>query len=315
MNMGELWWVLAAVGAIAFLALVVTWVPDRLVQHDIRRSMRARPDSETPTAADRLKARTDARNSLLQSISVLGIAAGLVITVLQVSSTQESAQQQLGVAEAQQERDRFNAAVQDLSSTSRAIRLGGVYTLSTLLDSQDFRDAAVAVLALFASDNAIPGTPGAAALAPANQPDVDAALREGCRASKGTGFGELVNLDGRNLVDMNLRNCDLSRASVRGAHARDLVLIGAELVATQFPGADLTSAEFANANLFNANLAKTTLQGAGLNGANLDEADLRGADLSGADLSGATLELAWADSMTKWPEGFDPVEAGVTSVD
>jgi len=182
MNLGWLWWVLLGVCALAILALVVIWVPDRLVQHDIHRSIRSRPESETPTAADRLKARTDARNSLLQSISVLGIAAGLVITVLQVSSTQESAQQQLGVAEAQQERDRFNAAVENLSSESRSIRLGGVYTLSTLLDSPEFKDAGLAVLALFASDNAIPGKPAAAVSVSVNQPDVDAALRDAAPA-------------------------------------------------------------------------------------------------------------------------------------
>ena len=32
----------------------------------------------------------------------------------------------------------------------------------------------------------------------------------------------------------------------------------------------------------------------------------------GANLEGANLQLATADATTLWPEGFDPVAAGVT---
>jgi len=51
--------------------------------------------------------------------------------------------------------------------------------------------------------------------------------------------------------------------------------------------------------------------GAYLFGAYLSGAYLSGADLSGADLSGANLKGATADERTDWPEGFDPVTAGV----
>ncbi|MDP7599252.1 MAG: pentapeptide repeat-containing protein [Acidimicrobiales bacterium] len=37
-----------------------------------------------------------------------------------------------------------------------------------------------------------------------------------------------------------------------------------------------------------------------------------GADLNGANLSEANLTGAIADEDTRWPEGFDPVVAGVT---
>jgi hypothetical protein len=37
-----------------------------------------------------------------------------------------------------------------------------------------------------------------------------------------------------------------------------------------------------------------------------------GADLVRADLTGATLSGMRADSNTTWPDGFDPVAAGVT---
>jgi uncharacterized protein YjbI with pentapeptide repeats len=50
-----------------------------------------------------------------------------------------------------------------------------------------------------------------------------------------------------------------------------------------------------------ANLAGANLRGAGLYGANLERADLEGANLFGAEANEGTI----------WPEGFDPVAAGV----
>ena len=51
-------------------------------------------------------------------------------------------------------------------------------------------------------------------------------------------------------------------------------------------------------------------------GANLEGADFKGADLSGVDLKGAVLDKAnltgaGANDETAWPEGYDPVAAGV----
>ncbi len=40
-----------------------------------------------------------------------------------------------------------------------------------------------------------------------------------------------------------------------------------------------------------------------------------GANLEGADLTGANLKGASFNDGTRWPEGFDPVAAGVTFVD
>ncbi len=56
------------------------------------------------------------------------------------------------------------------------------------------------------------------------------------------------------------------------------------------------------ANLWEANLTV----------ANLWEANLYGADLGGANLIGADLEGAKANEDTVWPDGFDPVAAGMT---
>jgi uncharacterized protein YjbI with pentapeptide repeats len=53
------------------------------------------------------------------------------------------------------------------------------------------------------------------------------------------------------------------------------------------------------------------LSGADLEGADLKGANLAGADLTGTNLEGANLEGAKANEDTDWPEGFDPVAAGV----
>ena len=51
--------------------------------------------------------------------------------------------------------------------------------------------------------------------------------------------------------------------------------------------------------------------GANLEGANLEGVDLFKVHLQGADLAGADLAGAEADEYTVWPDGFDPVAAGV----
>jgi uncharacterized protein YjbI with pentapeptide repeats len=67
------------------------------------------------------------------------------------------------------------------------------------------------------------------------------------------------------------------------------------------PGADLTGANLEGANLREANLAEASLTVAFLVGANLE----------GANLGGVFLYRAKANQDTTWPEGCDPVAAGV----
>jgi len=63
--------------------------------------------------------------------------------------------------------------------------------------------------------------------------------------------------------------------------------------------------------LSGAALSGADLTEANLTGADLTEANLTGADLTGADLTGADLTDARANGDTQWPDGFDPVAAGV----
>ena len=93
------------------------------------------------------------------------------------------------------------------------------------------------------------------------------------------------------------------------------------------PRQDLTRADLEGANLNGANLTGAKAnedtawpegfdpEAAGVceirPGGNLTDADLHGANLEGANLAEANLEGAKADGDTKWPDGFDPVAAGV----
>jgi uncharacterized protein YjbI with pentapeptide repeats len=72
------------------------------------------------------------------------------------------------------------------------------------------------------------------------------------------------------------------------------------------PGANLSGA-----NLLMADLTGVDLRGADLEGADLREAKLTGANLEGANLGGVFLYRAKANQDTTWPEGCDPVAAGV----
>ena len=73
----------------------------------------------------------------------------------------------------------------------------------------------------------------------------------------------------------------------------------------------LNGARLDGALLDGALLEGARLDGASLNGASLDGATLNSAWLEGASLNGASLHSAIANKWTRWPDGFDPVAAGV----
>jgi uncharacterized protein YjbI with pentapeptide repeats len=145
-----------------------------------------------------------------------------------------------------------------------------------------------------------------------------------------------VPLDGPDLAGANLRRADLAGANLRGsnlrgANLREAYLPLAALILADLTGAKLYKANLREANLrqanlaaaylreadlFNSNLFDSILAGANLRRAKLQEANLREANLRGANLTKATLHNAAftgakADGDTIWPEGFDPVVAGV----
>ncbi|MEO2170195.1 MAG: pentapeptide repeat-containing protein [Acidimicrobiales bacterium] len=110
----------------------------------------------------------------------------------------------------------------------------------------------------------------------------------------------------------DLQGADLQGADLQGANLQVADLKGANLSGANLERADLFLADFVEAKLVEAKLV-----GAKLHGANLQGADLERADLAGASASWDTGEVRtvkgtkWFVEGTKWPEGFDPVAAGV----
>jgi hypothetical protein len=108
------------------------------------------------------------------------------------------------------------------------------------------------------------------------------------------------------MSELNLRGADFREADLRG-----LVLTRSSLLRSQSGlQTDFTKANLAGANLMGAFLKDVNFRQASLRGADLTMADLSGADLTGAVLEGATLTGAAYNTLTRWPEGFDPVRAG-----
>jgi len=102
----------------------------------------------------------------------------------------------------------------------------------------------------------------------------------------------ILEIEGDNLIDADLRGADLRGADLRGAHLIDADLIDADLRGAHLIDADLRGANLYGAHLRGANLRGANLYGAHLIDANLYGADLRGADLIDADLRGADLRGA-----------------------
>jgi uncharacterized protein YjbI with pentapeptide repeats len=118
---------------------------------------------------------------------------------------------------------------------------------------------------------------------------------------------------------------------LRGANLEGLVaplgqlqgidLTGARLYWASLGDADLSFADLSRADLRGAMLYRTICRGTKFCDANLGHdnmqgrTDLKGADLSTADLRGAILTDAVYDHGTKFPPGFDPEKAGMTSLE
>jgi hypothetical protein len=108
---------------------------------------------------------------------------------------------------------------------------------------------------------------------------------------------------------INLDNADLRGANLWGAD-----LEGANLERTNLEGANLGGANLGRTNLGGANLEKANLWWADLGGADLGRTNLEGANLRGVDLSRANLSGATYKADTKWPDGFNPEQAGAVPI-
>lgn len=153
------------------------------------------------------------------------------------------------------------------------------------------------------------------------------------------------NLSKRNFQDRDLQkakfdNCTLFLTNFRQANLDKASFQGADVSSASFPGTSLVEADLSgargNADFQRANLSKANLEGANFTGASFQQAklvganlrkvkglgDITGANFTNADLRGANLEKvidysnsaifrnAKFDRRTRWPQGFDPEDAG-----
>jgi hypothetical protein len=114
------------------------------------------------------------------------------------------------------------------------------------------------------------------------------------------------NLEGVNFSDSSLEEVDFGGAKLQGANFQR-----AKLMEANFRRADLTGADLTGASARYATFDLANFTGAILNGADFHGAGFLSADLSKTDLSGAKLQRCFYNSTTKFPEGFDPKEAGM----
>ena len=122
---------------------------------------------------------------------------------------------------------------------------------------------------------------------------------------------------GRNVVSVKPhqyrigRGAVLWRANLAARSLKGKDLAGAYLTWAYLDDADLSHVNLSGAYLTGATLTRTNLKNANLSNADLSGANLWGADLAGADLSRTNFGGSFGDENTRWPEGFDPEDAGV----
>jgi hypothetical protein len=147
-----------------------------------------------------------------------------------------------------------------------------------------------------------------------------------------------AELDGCDLRDADLTDAELHKTSLFNAKLGGALIFNADLTESKLAGArfgagepvgslkattyaSLSGSILRRVNLRGSDLRYTTLNDVDLRGSDLQGAILRGAHLEGADLRDATLQRtdyedadltdSSADSATLWPNGFDPISAGV----
>ena len=314
------WLILSALAVLVVLLLFgcVFVFPGYLVDHDL--GNRQKGALKPP---DLLRATNDIRATLLQ-----GLVAGFFLATAFFTWRQlRVSQRQLKVSEDQQVAERFTRAVDQLSSESLGVRLGGIYALERIARDSD-RDFGVAaeVLTAFVRERA--PWPPLAEPRPANEipPDIQAVLRVlGRRDEKRSLAAPRLDLNAADLRGSDLRDTNLQRVLLNKSNLAEAHLERAHLDNARLAGADLRKAHLDHAYLPGAVMVEALLQGA-----NLSETDLRAANLTAARVDGNTrlvnthlegTNLRWVklhrtrhgglsyDATTEWPESFSPETA------
>jgi uncharacterized protein YjbI with pentapeptide repeats len=110
-----------------------------------------------------------------------------------------------------------------------------------------------------------------------------------------------ATLDGADLTEADLLYCGLSRASLKGVHAKAAVMSGIMATGASFDDANLPGVIFTSAILKGASFQRANLERAMLDLTEVDGADFRGALLTDARFEHTQVKLAIFDS--PMPEG------------
>lgn len=231
----------ALLGALALIAVVAATfgpLPGYVLD--------ASPAASALPAADRVKAESDIRASLLQAVAGTLLVVGAITAWRQmlISRSQHALSRRVALTDA------FTKAVEQLGDAGVAQRIGGVYSLDRVAEDDPAERRRVAeILSAFVRTRP-----------PGEEPAEDTAAA-------------LTVLAGRDWPG----GADLTRARLAGAH-----LPGARLADARLTGADLRRAVLTGAVLLRAELSGADLREADLSGADLREARIAGVRLSGA---------------------------------
>ena len=243
------------------------------------------PPGETGTPSS-------SRRDWTQRVTSVTAACALLFTGVSVQQTRS----QLRIAAQGQVSERFGRSVEQLSSSTLGVRLGGIYALERLArDSPADQPTVVEVLSAFirehARDQLTPVWIGMVQyLRPAT--DVRAALTVLSRRNTSRDNGATVDLLSANLAHLvlahvRLPGAHLDRADLTGVNLSEANLAGATLIQARASGANLNGADLTRADLTEATLTEADLTGAALREADLTLTGRYGANLEGADLTGA----------------------------
>lgn len=226
--------------------------------------------------------------------------------------------------------DRFQKAVEQLTSESVDVRLSGIYMLERLAkDSPADHSTVFEVLAAFVRTHSIAsecekweGTENleTTSLLDLIPVDIQAVMTViGRRDTSREAEGEFIDLSHTCLAGLDMSSADLAGVLFHGTKLMVANLVGADLAGAKFAGADLTGADFSEADLTGVNFNNAKLFGARFGTsapvisqawgvpvrapAILAHADFTGADLTGADFGDVDLTTAKFESKVSLGSG------------
>ena len=248
----------------------------------------------------------EAIKTLGQALLGLGLIVGIYVAYSRALASEEISKAQHNA----NEQKMFNEATAKLGDESASVRLGGIYALQKLAESNKNYLASIAEILCthLRETTQQKGYQKKYKDKPSNEIQSLAKVLSVLNSQKeengnfnflrlDLSASYLVGADLRNacLQDVNLRKTNLQGASLDKAQMQMAYLVGAQMQRThcneaQLQGVSLHEAQMQGARLWRAQLQGATLIRTQMQGAELRETQLQGADLHQAQMQGATLD-------------------------